>query len=118
MNKEVRCEKCGEIMKQYKKYGSIGMECPKCGWGWVTTNVDQINNDNILYTLKIKQNNNPSIDLIRIISKILNKNFLDSKNKIQNEDIEIKDLALEIKKYSNLLDENGIVYTIYPKFPY
>ena len=45
MNKEYICEKCGTEMVPIDKKIPVGLTCPNCGWGWATTYIDPIIED-------------------------------------------------------------------------
>lgn len=47
MNKEYICEKCGTEMVPIDKKIPVGLTCPNCGWGWATTYIDPIIEDDI-----------------------------------------------------------------------
>lgn len=38
-------------MEEIQGAFSEGMECPNCGWGWVTTNIGSIADDNTDYEI-------------------------------------------------------------------
>ena len=56
MNKEYICEKCGTEMVPIDKKIPVGLTCPNCGWGWATTYIDPIIEDDMLsYRKKTKR---------------------------------------------------------------
>ena len=118
MDEKIICEKCGNEMIYFIRGSSCGTECLKCGWGLVTTYIEPIKIDETNYTLSIPTIDEPDIDHIKAISKILNVNFIKSKSLIQEGNATITDKAIKIRDYARLLSEKDIQFTITPDFPY
>lgn len=117
MDKEiVLCEKCGANMHTIDEVCTVGMVCPSCGWGWVTTNplISDIQIYNIfLNTIESSVNN------IKLISSIVNCNYITAKKLIESAPVSIfSGSALEAKSIIKKLEDADIPYNIEPKFPY
>lgn len=118
MNEKIICEKCGNEMVSFIRGSSRGVECLKCGWGLATTYIKPIKTDDTNYILSIPAINEPNIDHIKAVSKILNVNFLKSKSLLQKGNTTIEDTAVKIRDYARLLNEKSIQFAITPDFPY
>ena len=118
MDEKIICEKCGNEMIYFIRGSSCGTECLKCGWGLVTTYIEPIKIDETNYTLSIPTIDEPDIDHIKAISKILNVNFIKSKSLLQEGNATITDKAIKIRDYARLLNDSSIQFTITPNFPY
>ena len=46
---KIVCEKCGAEMHIVRDSYQMGMKCPNCGWGWVTTYNEPIEVDYSVY---------------------------------------------------------------------
>ena len=73
------CEKCGEQMISIQDERTVGMTCPRCGWGWVTSYFDPITTDNTDYSIFIKPDNPATASNIKLIADIAGVNFLQAK---------------------------------------
>lgn len=114
----MKCSSCGENMICKIEEHTLVWECPKCGDGLATTYFEPIETDETNYTLSISEISEPNIDHIKVISNMLNVNFLKSKSLLQEGNATITDKAVKIRDYIRLLNENSISFTITPKFPY
>lgn len=115
---KIKCEKCGSEMQEFETQASMGMKCPKCGWGWATTNTNSIFYDETEYDLKISPISSPSKEEISIISTILNTNYLTSIKLIKTGNVHITGKASEIIDKIKKLKAKNISFDITPKFPY
>ena len=115
---KIKCEKCGSEMQEFETQASMGMKCPKCGWGWVTTNTNSIFYDETEYDLRINPISSPSKETISIISTILNTNYLVSIKLIKTGKAHITGKASEIIKKIKILKLKNISFDITPNFPY
>lgn len=115
---ENKCEKCGSIMVSFKDGRTIGMKCPNCGWGFVTTQFEPIDLDEIDYTVKIDTIANPSKDQLKTISELLSLNFLITARLLKEGKATFSGKATEILKKAKVLKDNGISYSTVPDFPY
>ena len=112
------CQKCGAEM--YEKYDkpALNLTCPKCGCKIATTRWEKIDLDRTNYKVLIMADVNPFLEHIKIISKIIGKNFIQAKEAIINGTLLFEGLAVDVKNIKNLLDNNSIKYNIIPNFPY
>lgn len=58
MTEKIICEKCGAVMTPLDPERPIGMECPECGWGWVTSYIEPKAEDATIYSIILEQGNN------------------------------------------------------------
>ena len=123
------CEKCGAEMTEVRSSLSIGMECPNCGWGWITTNTDDMAEDDTEYEIMLLEGNEPSKDAIKLISTVAEVNYLQAKKLItasapiviyraHNEAVSTMPKAMRVKTVAKALKQASIRYTIKPDFPY
>lgn len=52
----IKCEKCGAKMYPFKEGSTVWMTCPKCEYGWATTQFEPIVEDQTIYYVKIDCN--------------------------------------------------------------
>ena len=112
------CPECGAEMYETYEKPALNLTCPKCGCKIATTRWEKIDLDSTDYEISVIQEENPSIDHIKIISKILAKNFIQAKEALISGYILFKGKATDVKKYKTILDDNKIRYKINPDFPY
>ena len=112
------CPECGAEM--YEKYNkpALNLTCPKCGCKIATTRWESIDLDSNEYEVKVKPITNPSLDVLKVISKIIGKNFILTKNELLGGCTVFIGRAVEVKKITTLLDEKNIKYSVSPDFPY
>ena len=79
MNDKITCEKCGSEMRPIDSNKPVGMICPKCGWGWATSYMDPMRDDDTTYTISLSEGNSVTNATIQTIAKISNKNYLQAK---------------------------------------
>ncbi len=115
---ENKCEKCGTTMVSFKEDRTIGMKCPNCGWGWVTTQFDPIDLDETIYTVKINVIVNPSKKQLKIVSKMLNVNFLIATKLLMEGKASFSGKAIDVQNKLKELYGQDIHYSISPKFKY
>ena len=101
-----------------QKDHSCSWICPNCGWRLATTYNSSMELDMEKYTIQIVSESNPSIEMIRCISKIFNKNLIHAKEAIHACTLPITDNACVINDIKSILDSEKIKYTITPTFPY
>ena len=112
------CPECGTEMYQTYEKPALNLTCPKCGYKLATTRWDKIDLDRTNYKVLIVSELNPSHEHIKIISKIIGKNFIQTKESIINGALVFEGLAVDVMNIKNLLDDNSINYHIIPDFPY
>ena len=117
-SEKVLCEKCGEEMIPIDDKRSVGMTCPKCGWGWVTSYFEPYETDMTQYSIVI-QGNEATRAAIKVVSDIAGVNFLQA-NKLlkQPEAVVFEGRAAEVLEKKKVLIENKISFKITPDFPY
>lgn len=112
------CPECGAQMYETYDKPALNLTCPKCGCKIATTRWEKIDLDRTNYKVLIMADVNPSLAHIKIISKIIGKNFIQAKEAIINGTLLFEGLAVDVKNIKNLLDNNAIKYNIIPNFPY
>ncbi len=115
---ENKCEKCGTKMVPFKEGRTIGMRCPNCGWGWVTTQFDPIDLDETIYTVKFDTIVNPSKEQLKVVSKILNINFLATAKLLKEGKASFDGRAIDIQGNLKEIKTMDIHYSISPYFKY
>lgn len=114
----INCEKCGHLMIEYETDTCEGMKCPNCGWGWVTTRQDLMNLDETLYNVKIDCRVKPSTEQLKVLSSVLNANYLVINKLLKEGNASFNGKAIEIKNKLNELKKTGISFSISPDFNY
>ena len=118
MNEKYVCEKCGAKMRSVQTPYSLGMECPNCGWGWISTYNEPIYEDENEY-LVILESKESSFADVKTVSSIVNCNFIQAKKIIESAPVEIYcGDAIKVREIKEKLDQNNVAYRIEPKFPY
>ncbi len=112
------CPECGAEM--YEKYDkpALNLTCPKCGCKVATTRWEAIDLDSNEYEVIIMPITDPSIDILKTVSKIIGKNFILTKNELIEGCTVFIGRAVEAKKVITLLNEKDIKYRVLPDFPY
>ncbi len=120
MEEIIYCEKCGTVMiNPYDEDDlCMGMTCPNCGWGWVTTNQNHILFDQQDYTLSMSSIEKPSVDIIRQVSQSLECNFIEARQKLQEKPVHLVCKAIAARDIARKLKELDIPFTITPDFPH
>lgn len=119
MNKDiVRCEKCGAEIKPIHETLPIGMECPECGWGWVSTYIEPILSDSTNYHMVLVSSDN-SLNSIKTVSEVANCNYIEAKKLINNAPVEVfHGQAVEVRAIKEKLEVASIDFKIEPEFSY
>ena len=119
MNDKITCEKCGSEMRPIDSNKPVGMTCPNCGWGWATTYIDPLQNDDTTYIVSLAKGNIATRSAIKIVAKISNKNYVQAKKVIENSPANVYvGKAVQVKDILILLESQSLSYTVTPKFPY
>lgn len=117
MNEQTICEKCGAVMMPFKEFGSTGMKCPSCGWGWATTYQDPIDLDEQVYTIFIPPQD-ASMEAIKCISYVFSVNYIEARKNLQSGSLRVSGNARDIRNKAARLTESSVVYKIEPDFPH
>ena len=118
MSEKVICEKCGAEMQYFQRYGSCGMTCPVCGWGWATTYTAPIDQDETEYILTVPSSDTPGLSAIKCVSKLSGYNFIETRKLLQESGYSKSGKARIIRECAAALHKDGISFTIAPEFPY
>lgn len=119
MTDKIICEKCGAEMVPIDPDKPVGMECPKCGWGWATSYIEPKLEDGTVYSIILEQGNELDVDAIKAVSKVANCNFIQAKAMIIEAPQQMAEgRAVDIERYMELLDKAFVKYNIEPEWPY
>ncbi len=119
MSNKIICEKCGTEMLPIDMHKSVGMKCPKCGWGWATSYIEPIKVDTTDYNVVLLAGNIPSKESIKTIANIAGISFLQAKKMIENAPTSLFiGKAVAVKEAIVALESSALNYQVEPKFPY
>ena len=119
MSNKIICEKCGTEMLPIDMHKSVGMKCPKCGWGWATSYIEPIKVDTTDYNVVLLAGNIPSKESIKTIANIAGISFLQAKKMIENAPTSLLiGKAVAVKEAIVALERSALNYQVEPKFPY
>ncbi len=120
MSDKVICEKCGTEMLPIDPNKHVGMTCPNCGWGWATTYIDPIQEDDTVYVVYLGEGNVISKATIKTVATISNINYMQAKKMMENNPtaiifsgnaVQVRDILLQLKSLS-------LTFKVEPDFPY
>ena len=115
---KIICEKCGAEMHIVRDSYQMGMECPNCGWGWVTTYNEPIEVDYSVYHV-VLDSKDSSLANVKLVASIVNCNYLRAKRIIENAPSEIfSGKAVDVREIRDRLVQAGMAFRIEPDFPY
>jgi len=112
------CPDCGTEMNIVYEKPALNLTCPKCGCKIATSKWDEIDLDDTKYNIVINTVQNPSIEQIKIISKITGNNFIKSKSLLQNGGLVFEGFAIDVLEKEKELNQQNISYSIKPFFKY
>lgn len=119
MAERVICEKCGAEMIPASSNKSIGMECPACGHGWTTTQIDPIYEDDTVYKVILDEGNATEKEKLKAVTQIKDCNFIKAKEIICGPRQQlIAGKAYEIVDCIKILKEAGLMFHTEPEYPY
>lgn len=119
MTEKIICEKCGAVMTPLDPERPIGMECPECGWGWVTSYIEPKAEDATIYSIILEQGNNADSNVVKAVSKVAGCNFIQAKSLIAGSTAKLTEgLAVDIETCIEVLDKASVKYHIEPKWSY
>ena len=115
---KIVCEKCGAEMHIVRDSYQMGMKCPNCGWGWVTTYNEPIEVDYSVYHV-VLDSKDSSLANVKLVASIVNCNYLWAKRIIENSPSEIfSGKAVDVREIRDRLVQAGVAFRIEPDFPY
>lgn len=113
------CEKCGAQMEEHWDPPSFSVVCPECGWGWATTKLEPIDEDQTVYNISLNACSKAGADAIKAVAKACSVNFLAAKKMIENPAEPVfSGKAREAAAIRDVLDQGAVRYEIDPPFPY
>ena len=115
---KIVCEKCGAEMHIVRDSYQMGMKCPNCGWGWVTTYNEPIEVDYSVYHVVLDSKDGSLVN-VKLVASIVNCNYLRAKRIIENSPSEIfSGKAVDVREIRDRLVQAGVAFRIEPDFPY
>ena len=115
---KIVCEKCGAEMHIVRDSYQMGMKCPNCGWGWVTTYNEPIEVDYSVYHV-VLDSKDGSLANVKLVASIVNCNYLRAKRIIENAPSEIfSGKTVDVREIRDRLVQAGMAFRIEPDFPY
>jgi len=115
----ILCDKCGSEMIPINPDHNCGMTCPKCGWGWATTDYNPMWNDDTIYDIILMPDNGCSCEIIKSLSKLTGLNSLQIKTKFMNAPVSLfSGRAEQINEIIKVLNSYSIIYKTSPEYPY
>lgn len=119
MTGKIICEKCGAEMVPIDPTKPVGMECPKCGWGWATTYTEPKYEDETIYKIILEQGNAADLENVRVISKVIGCNFITAKAIIEGSTLVLAEgKAAQVEKHIDMLSQTSLRYRVEPDWPY
>ena len=115
---KIICEKCGHEMNVESTEWSTAVECPNCKWGWATTNIPAILEDETKYTITITPLSQATKEQLKTISEIKQCDFVDAKRILEAGGNICSDNAVKIKEIAQKIMKAAIGYCISPEFKY
>lgn len=113
------CEKCKNKMYWRIQGSTQGWICPACGWGIVTTYIDEIDADETEYSLYIRNVVGIDKEKISFVAKAANVNYVIAKHMLEEEQTCIlKAKASKIKATITKLQELKMDFNVIPYFKY
>ena len=115
---KIVCEKCGAEMHVVRDSYQMGMECPNCGWGWVTTYNEPIEVDYGVDHVVLDSKDSSLVN-VKLVASIVNCNYLRAKRIIENAPSEMfSGKAVDVREIRDRLVQAGMAFRIEPDFPY
>ena len=119
MTDMIICEKCGAEMVPIDPDKPIGMKCPECGWGWVTSYIEPKLEDETVYSIILDLGNEATTEALRAVAKVVGCNFIQAKEIIARSPQKLSDgLAVDTDNFIDLLNDASVKYHIEPEWPY
>lgn len=115
------CEKCKGKMDRVvdPAHATQGWICSVCGWGAVTTYIEEIYCDATEYSLYFKNVSDIDVEKIKLVAKTACVNFLPAKQMLEKEEACIlKARAPEIRDAIVKLQEKNMEFYVIPEFKY
>ena len=114
----MKCSNCNKEMTFFKEGQCCGWKCPECGDSVVTTYYSELEMDNNGYSISVSGNNDSNMVKIKVVSEILNCNYLQAKAKLSIGFTVSNVSAVDVSKIIKSLKNAGIYFSISPEFPY
>ena len=119
MSKITLCEKCGSVMVPVSDENNLGMICPNCGYGYVTSYIEPIYEDQQEYEIVLTDGNTITKENFSLIQSLTGKNMIEIKLLFDNATYSLfKGSAPEVKKLKEKLDNLKMKFEIIPEFKY
>jgi len=119
------CPQCGATLRTFgpgtdpTSLSEVGLKCPRCSWGMVTTWCPPMLRDQTTYTVTMGCDPRPTRATLRLLMRQLHIGVLDARTRIQQGDVVILEgRAVDVYRHRPKLDATGCHYTITPEFNY
>lgn len=115
-----KCNKCQSDMLDKSKGPYLLYVCPICGNSFSSYDYSHdspMKYDQTIYTIK-STNNTPSLNAIKLISKVTGLNYNESKRIIENNSIILSGKAIDIIDYLKEFKTINFLFEIEPEFNY
>lgn len=112
------CPDCGTEMTEIYEKPALNLTCPKCGCKIATTRWEKIDLDETNYVISVSHIENPTIQQIKVVSKIIGENFITSKKVLEKGGTVFEGKAVDVKSIVKTLKDMHIECIISPEFPY
>ena len=111
------CEVCKKDMVPVRRNSVQGWSCPNCGWGVLTTYIDEIYQDMTEYCVYVRNVDNVDKNKIKVVSQIAGVNYHTARQMLVDGDVcVLKAKAPEIKNAIDKLQEAEIPFEVTPEF--
>jgi DNA-directed RNA polymerase subunit RPC12/RpoP len=81
-----RCPECGACTEVIKEGRTVGTQCTNCNWSVVTTYIPPIEQDAVIYTVRIASGNPHNQQQIKLIAQLADCNFLQARKLMQEKE--------------------------------
>lgn len=110
------CKVCKRSMIPVRRDSVQGWSCPDCGWGVLTTYIDEIDIDMTDYCVYVRNITDINKDMVKLISRIAGVNYLTARQMLAKEDVCIlKAKAPVIKAAIEKLQEADVSFAVIPE---
>jgi hypothetical protein len=115
-----KCELCGHPVEFRREGNTQGLFCTSCDWALVTTYIPEIELDETIHSVFLKDVDSPvTTQQIRLVSELSGKNFLESKTLLSTaKSLVFEGGAPSVVSTVKRLKEASLMWRIEPEFKY
>ena len=120
MHERMLCEDCWIEMKQHKNGHTLSWVCENCGYNITTSFFEPYEDDPNTYSIYLNSEHKGTLEEIKLISEIAKCKYLEAKKILRTiGPTEIfRGKAVEVISIREKLEKIGLVFSIFPEFPY